>query len=947
MLRPPRRSTRPLIGSFVAIVALSLLWPASIGAAGRAVVDGSGGSIDRPAERTPVIGSRGVKDPRAGGHGPGPDLDPLASARSRRPTIIESAPSGQRSVLAPAPAPTLATSSGAPAAVSLGGGWEGLDQADTGFEPPDPWVAVGPNDVVQTVNTMIRFRNREGVATAPDLELFDFFDLGSFAVEGTPVSIDGLADPRWLYDARHGRWLGLTLAWDCEDAASDGYLFVAVSTSADPTGDYYHLFVKYPGFLPDYPAMGTSATKVTFSANEFVLGQGAGCTDDLTYDGASLTTFDWSELLASPASPAFHYWLDTVDAGLQLFSLRPAVSQLGSDPTIYVVGERATSSTTSDVVYIRIAGSVAGDDIEVFSPINLSTAGYAAPFEEPPTPIDPGGPVESGGIPAVDRRPTDAIWQDNVLTMASTYPCDPPGGAAQVRACARVTQIQTSPTIGPVQDMLIGVDGLDVWYPGIGQSQTGALHVVYSRSGASQGIRSMHQYQVAGGPIHQLSAAVTLAFDSTNTAYAGGRWGDYAGVAQDPKDTNAVWQGNQYTKADGTWGTRVSEIQTAGAVFVPIEPVRLLDSRVGNGTSGAFVSNVAKTIDIAGRGGIPANAVAVTGNLTVVNQTAAGFAAITPIATNNPSTSSLNFPLGDIRANNVTTPLGGPGGGVGLVYKAVSSRSAHFIFDVTGYFLDGNAGQTYNVLTPTRVLDSRLAKGLGGALTANVNYSFQVAGAFGVPADAKAVTGNLTVTGQTRAGYVSLSSAPPPATPATSTLNFPLNDNRANGITVKLATNGRLHVVYKAVSPASTHLVFDVTGYYRDDLNGLRFVPLVAGRRLDTRFAAPAEGLTGPFAANTARTLVISPYEGVAANAKAITGNLTVVGQSRAGFLAITPTATNTPPTSSLNFPFGDIRANGVTGPLSFPAGSVGIVYETSNNTGSTHVILDLTGYFR
>jgi hypothetical protein len=98
------------------------------------------------------------------------------------------------------------------------------------------------------------------------------------------------------------------------------------------------------------------------------------------------------------------------------------------------------------------------------------------------------------------------------------------------------------------------------------------------------------------------------------------------------------------------------------------------------------------------------------------------------------------------------------------------------------------------------------------------------------------------------------------------------------------------------------------------------------------------------FQANTARTLVITPYQGVPNNATAITGNLTVVNQTKAGYVSMTQVATNTPPTSTLNFPVGDIRANGVTGPLT-SIGTVGLVYKSGGAT--THLILDITGYFR
>ena len=51
--------------------------------------------------------------------------------------------------------------------------------------------------------------------------------------------------------------------------------------------------------------------------------------------------------------------------------------------------------------------------------------------------------------------------------------------------------------------------------------------------------------------------------------------------------------------------------------------------------------------------------------------------------------------------------------------------------------------------------------------------------------------------------------------PTTSTLNFPVNDNRANGVTVAIGSGGTLSVTYVADSGATAQMIFDVTGYYR------------------------------------------------------------------------------------------------------------------------------------
>jgi len=61
------------------------------------------------------------------------------------------------------------------------------------------------------------------------------------------------------------------------------------------------------------------------------------------------------------------------------------------------------------------------------------------------------------------------------------------------------------------------------------------------------------------------------------------------------------------------------------------------------------------------------------------------FFALTTTSQTAPTSSTLNFPLHDSRANGVTTPLGS-GGVLWAVYKGSPGASAQLIFDVTGYF---------------------------------------------------------------------------------------------------------------------------------------------------------------------------------------------------------------------------------------------------------------------
>ncbi|MFI5042150.1 MAG: fibronectin type III domain-containing protein, partial [Acidimicrobiales bacterium] len=67
-----------------------------------------------------------------------------------------------------------------------------------------------------------------------------------------------------------------------------------------------------------------------------------------------------------------------------------------------------------------------------------------------------------------------------------------------------------------------------------------------------------------------------------------------------------------------------------GSTYHALSPTRLLDTRIGNGLSGTFKSHLARTFQVTGRGGVPATAVAVTGNLTVTGQATAGYLFIGP-----------------------------------------------------------------------------------------------------------------------------------------------------------------------------------------------------------------------------------------------------------------------------------------------------------------------------
>ena len=205
------------------------------------------------------------------------------------------------------------------------------------------------------------------------------------------------------------------------------------------------------------------------------------------------------------------------------------------------------------------------------------------------------------------------------------------------------------------------------------------------------------------------------------------------------------------------------------------------------------------------------------------------------------------------------------------------------------------------------------------------------------------MTGNLTVTQQTGPGYLYLGPAPM-ADPTSSTLNFPVNDDRANAVTVALGTDGRLSVTYVAPSAGpATDVIFDVTGYFTPDMSGSTFVPLSPTRILDSRYGTG--GIGSAFNTHVAQTFTAAGSGGVPSTATAVTGNLTVTQQTSGGYLYIGPVATNNPTSSTLNFPLGDDRANAVAVALG-TAGKLSITYVAPTAARTAQAIFDVTGYF-
>jgi hypothetical protein len=124
-------------------------------------------------------------------------------------------------------------------------------------------------------------------------------------------------------------------------------------------------------------------------------------------------------------------------------------------------------------------------------------------------------------------------------------------------------------------------------------------------------------------------------------------------------------------------------------------------------------------------------------------------------------------------------------------------------------------GTNFYTLIPCRVLDTRNPNGpMGGpALVANTDRTFTVAGQCGIPAGAKTLSVNVTVTSSTDAGGLEFFAGGSPA-PGTATVGYRAGQTRANNAIVAVGIQGDVSVRCDQAA-GSVQMILDVNGYFQ------------------------------------------------------------------------------------------------------------------------------------
>ena len=381
----------------------------------------------------------------------------------------------------------------------------------------------------------------------------------------------------------------------------------------------------------------------------------------------------------------------------------------------------------------------------------------------------------------------------------------------------------------------------------------------------------------------------------------------------------------------------------AGTTYTPLPvPARLLDTRTGETTvdgrfagQGTRPANSVLELAIAGRAGVPTDAVSVVLNVTSVDATAPGHLTVYPCGTTPPGTSNLNYVPGRTVANAAFVRIG-DGGNICLY----TNSPVEMVVDISGFFSTNTV--FVPLAAPVRLMDSRLdgttTDGFsfaGGPIHAGTERGVQVANRAGIPSAAASVVVNVTAVGALQAGYATVYPCGAQR-PATSNLNFAPGQTVASTV---ISTIGLFQQIC-IYSNATADFVVDASGYF-PSYNWYR--PLFApARLLDTRPGQPTiDGQSagnGPVPADHVLELAVAGRAKVPADAVTAVLTVTAVAATGDGYVTVYPCGATRPWTSNLNFAAGQTVANTVIPKL----GDGGRICLYTNT--QTDLVVDISG---
>jgi uncharacterized repeat protein (TIGR01451 family) len=431
---------------------------------------------------------------------------------------------------------------------------------DSNIVVPDTMGAVGPDHIVETINSNFEIFDKDTGASLETRTLESFWQ-NRMAL--TP-SNNRFFDPRVVFDWDSQRWFALSI--DDMVGTTSNSLYLARSDSADPTGDWdgFSIDADTVGAeeFHDYPTLGIDADGLYSCTQDFPEPPGP----------ESCYSFPKADLLLDPPSAANVTRFEATPAGLVAVSgsWQPAVNFEASDGHVPLLGTTGTALMRTDIQNGGGPGATLGTAVAV-----TGAPAHAAP---PLTVRQPDDSDTGDGIERIENVAPRFVG--NVIEIGDRlWAVHSVMGTAGNSALRWYRINEATNTLE--QSGLIEDTARDFIDPSIAANDEGFALIGYTCSGLTQAASVCTSAGQTDGlgvttfdpPAVNTPGAGVYYRDGFAGAGARNRWGDYSATVTDPSDPCTFWTFQEYVDTagvgdlgptpeaeDGTWGIRAIEL---------------------------------------------------------------------------------------------------------------------------------------------------------------------------------------------------------------------------------------------------------------------------------------------------------------------------------------------------------------------------------------------------
>jgi hypothetical protein len=446
--------------------------------------------------------------------------------------------------------------------------------------PPDTHGAVGPTELMTTLNTQVRRQDRNGNPVGSLLSLYGFWLTAGVSPSAPP---NGPFDPRVHFDPEAGRWV--TVA--CQAAANqNSALLVAVSTGSTPSAWYAWKIPADPANLPasgvwfDYPNVGFNRKWIVVQVNVFTYTVPPTSNN---FVESRIYVFDKSLLYQGlPSTPTVIIPAPLTYGATQV----PAQTYDFLADELYLM--QRWNPNVSGTGYLRLY-QLSGDvGAEALTPLGFPAAPAWSESAAGMADFAPQGPsCGANKIQTNDSRIQNVVQRNGRLW--ATHTVFYPAGGTPTRASVQWWQVATDATV--LQTGLVDEPGNTRFYafPSIAVNKDEDALLGFSSFSASEAASAGYTFRLAGDPPGTMQAPRVLKAGEAcyyKAPTGRNRWGDFSATQVDPLDDTNMWTIQEYAASTDVNNAPATNVWSTWWGMVEPPAISIADASVAEGNSG-------------------------------------------------------------------------------------------------------------------------------------------------------------------------------------------------------------------------------------------------------------------------------------------------------------------------------------------------------------------------